>query len=277
MPSSRHIPILILLGIGVSWFFTGAAALMILFTMVDAAFLGGVGHYETAGGVVSPGKFLLTGGPVLALGATLTATIAWGLHGRRRWSRYLVLAYWVLLAPFSLAGAKAVSEAAQGAVIIFLFAAFTWWYFFRKTSVLVYFGDVPQPASAAGASAVRSPGATLLALALSWLSIAGFGNAAIYVSGIHLSTMSPALAVAALFYGIAAAFAAFGLWFLKPWAPRAFLAWSACVLLTGVGFALSAPASLVLGGPWSMALFSCVAAILLALLYRYVRGVVRAA
>ena len=201
MSSSRQVPILIVLGIGFSWFFTGVAALMILFTMVDAAFLGGVGKYKAAGGVVSPEEFLLTGGPVLALVAALMGTIAWGLQRRCRWSRYLVLAYWLLLLPLSLAGATAGSEAAQGVVIILVFASFTWWYFFRKTSVLLYFGDIPQSASSVRASRVRPVGATLLSLALSGLSIAGFGNAAIYVCGVHSSTMSLPLAAAALLFG----------------------------------------------------------------------------
>jgi hypothetical protein len=96
----------------------------------------------------------------------------------------------------------------------------------------------------------RPAGATLLALALGWLAIAGFGNALVWRSLPHgadarvsprLSAavdalQPPLLSALALICGVTACIASIGVWRLRPWKARAFLAWSASVIVLVMWF-----------------------------------------
>ena len=65
----------------------------------------------------------------------------------------------------------------------------------------------------------RPAGIIIISLLLGWLAIAGFMN-------VIFSDHGPILLADAMLYGIFAAISAIGLWFLKPWAYPAVIAWS---------------------------------------------------
>jgi hypothetical protein len=275
MPPTRKTPILIAFGIGFSWFGGAVAALSLLSTIVDEAFLGGVGRYHVHGAPVSATQFLIRSGPVLVGSIPLLVSIALGLYKRRRWSRYVVLAFWAFFGITQLADAAQHAEVEVVKVVPFVVfcLVFSWWYLFHEPNAIEYFNAPPISIEGQEGSHVRPIGVTLLAIALVWLSFGGFFNAGIFLAGKPMPNMSPALVVLETFYGIAAAFAAVDLWRLKPWAPWAFLAWSGCALAFLLGLDLFRPAEETVGRTRGVWVFSLALATLLFALNRYVRGV----
>ena len=89
----------------------------------------------------------------------------------------------------------------------------------------------------------RPTGVTVLALVLGWLGIGGFGNALVWSvtpAAKQLGTLTkvgslgigtPTFTVIAVLYGVFAFASAVGLWLMRSWTSRAYLAWSAVVLL----------------------------------------------
>lgn len=71
----------------------------------------------------------------------------------------------------------------------------------------------------------RPVGFTILALALSWVAIGGVANAI-------FRPMWELLRFIEMAYAITAIVAAIGLWKMRPWAFKAFLAWSGVVVVT---------------------------------------------
>lgn len=70
---------------------------------------------------------------------------------------------------------------------------------------------------------------TILSFLLGWLSFAGFANCYVMVSkGTDNSLL---MGVLAGLYGIAALMSSIGLWRLEKWASKAFLIWSALVVV----------------------------------------------
>jgi uncharacterized membrane protein (DUF2068 family) len=117
----------------------------------------------------------------------------------------------------------------------------------------------------------RPLGASILAILLLVLGVAGFGNA--YVMVAESDYGAPVLAAVAVLYGVAAIASAVGLWRRKRWAYVAFLLWGAVVLLGGIVFQV-----LIAQLPWVKVLgFLFVAGTVLYLLARYVRRVSSAA
>lgn len=214
MPSRSQTPILIALGIGLSCLFTAVAFVLLVSVVIDVALLGGAGEYRVDGSSVSAGEFLAVGGPLLVAFIGIGASVAWGLHRRRRWLRYFVLGFWALVAAPSLLSARSGSGGAQVAVVLSLLLAFAWWYFFRKPNVVAYFTEGRGSAEAPVGPRGRPVGVTLLAIALAWLSLAGLGNAALYLAGLPLAAAGPSLAAIAAVYAVTAALAAAGLWLL---------------------------------------------------------------
>jgi hypothetical protein len=133
----------------------------------------------------------------------------------------------------------------------------------------------------------RPVGATLLALALGWLAIAGFGNALMWrtvPSSLNVAessplgrfieaASSPLFTAVALAYGVTALVACIGLWRMRPWMARAVLAWVTAVAITGVWMLLTVPGELLLGGPLAALAFVVGGVTLLLLVYRYVRRI----
>jgi hypothetical protein len=78
----------------------------------------------------------------------------------------------------------------------------------------------------------RPLGATILAILLVVLGVAGFGNA--YVMVTESDYGAPILAAVAALYGSTAFAAAVGLWRRKRWAYPAFLLWGALILVGAV-------------------------------------------
>ena len=113
------------------------------------------------------------------------------------------------------------------------------------------------------ATVTRRPiGATLLALALGWLALAGFGNAVVWSAArdsLRVSessplarfleaTSSPLFSILALAYGATALAACIGIWRMRPWMPRAFLAWGIAVTAIGAWLVWTIPPELLAGG-----------------------------
>ena len=113
------------------------------------------------------------------------------------------------------------------------------------------------------ASKQRPLGITILSLILGWLAVAGFGNAIVWNLQIvrdlarqipnsgtasRMPLGGPMLTIVLLAYGATAAASCIGLWRMKAWAHRAYLAWCAVVLVSGIGMAfLSYAPSLLVG------------------------------
>lgn len=105
----------------------------------------------------------------------------------------------------------------------------------------------------------RPAGITMISLLLGWLAIAGFMN------GIF-SNHGPILLADAILYGIFAAVSAIGLWFLKPWAYTAVIAWSTTCIHTVINMQI-----MILRISWPFFLvFQVVMVIILLLLIIYV-------
>jgi hypothetical protein len=117
----------------------------------------------------------------------------------------------------------------------------------------------------------RPLGASILAILLLVLGVAGFGNA--YVMSTQSDYGTPVLAVVAVAYGVTALASAAGLWRKQRWAYPAFLAWGAVILL-GVILSQFSIAQL----PWvKVVAFLLVAGAVFYALARYVRKVSTAA
>ena len=117
----------------------------------------------------------------------------------------------------------------------------------------------------------RPLGASILAILLFVLGVAGFGNA--YVMSTQFDYGTPVLAAVAILYGVTALASAVGLWRRQRWAYPAFLSWGAVVLL---GFIVSQISIAQL--PWvKVTVFLVVAAVVFYALARYVRKVSTAA
>jgi len=70
----------------------------------------------------------------------------------------------------------------------------------------------------------RPAGFTILALIFIWLAFAAFIGSFIVSSGLN--------PIVTLSYGVTALFTSIGLWKMKPWTFKAYLAWCAIVILT---------------------------------------------
>ena len=75
----------------------------------------------------------------------------------------------------------------------------------------------------------RPLGASILAILLLVLGLAGFGNA--YVMATQSDYGTPVLAAIAVMYGVMALASAVGLWRTKRWAYAVFLGWGVALLL----------------------------------------------
>jgi uncharacterized membrane protein (DUF2068 family) len=117
----------------------------------------------------------------------------------------------------------------------------------------------------------RPLGATMLAILLIFLGVAGFGNA--YVMVTESEYGAPVLAAVAVLYGITALASAVGLWQRKHWAYPAFLLWGAVVLFGAVLFQV-----LIAQLAWIKVVgFLLIAGTVLYFVARYVRKVSSAA
>jgi hypothetical protein len=117
----------------------------------------------------------------------------------------------------------------------------------------------------------RPLGATILAVSLVVLALAGFGNA--YVMVTEFEYGAPILAAVAFMYGISALSAAIGVWRRKPWAYPAFLLWAAVAFFGAVAFQL-----LIAQLAWiKVAGFLLVLGLVLYFVARYVRKISTAA
>ena len=105
----------------------------------------------------------------------------------------------------------------------------------------------------------RAPGATLLAIVLGYLAVAGAIGAVIVPGGLGPSAAS-------IVYAGSATVAAIGIWRRRHWAAAAFAVWGCIALLYGMLMAM-----LLDSGPVRQALFFMIFAAVLWPLYRYVR------
>ncbi len=76
----------------------------------------------------------------------------------------------------------------------------------------------------------------MLSLALGWLTIAGFGNAWVILSGQF--GLPPILGYLALAYGIATLFSCIGLWRMKKWSLLALRSWMVVCAILMVAFTI---------------------------------------
>jgi hypothetical protein len=138
------------------------------------------------------------------------------------------------------------------------------------------------------ATTTRRPiGATVLALALGWLAIGGFGNALVWrAAGASLqmpessplarfieAASSPLFTGIALAYGATAMIACIAIWRMRPWMTTAFAVWGTAVTLTGVWLVTAMPSELLAGGVFVGLVFVVGCVGLLWVGYRYVRRI----
>jgi uncharacterized membrane protein len=130
-----------------------------------------------------------------------------------------------------------------------------------------------------------------MSLLLGWLAVAGFINAFAWKAAALAfdETLPPRLSVfidaaqswgftiLALAYGLTALAAAIGIWRLRPWMARAFMAWSLAVLTMFTWLLLVWQQELPAGGKTIAGLWLVGVAAALAVLYFYVRSIARGA
>jgi uncharacterized membrane protein (DUF2068 family) len=118
----------------------------------------------------------------------------------------------------------------------------------------------------------RPLGITVLSIALGWLALAGIGNAIVWntvtvqsmlaqiPSGNRVSSVvgGPLFTVVAVSYALCAAAACIGLWRMRPWASKAYAAWSVTALLLGTEMVFSKPALSVRVGLLSIAALAAI-------------------
>lgn len=138
------------------------------------------------------------------------------------------------------------------------------------------------------ATSPRPVGATILALALGWLAIGGFGNALVWraarasfqvpevspLSRFLEAASNPLFSFLALVYGATALAACIGIWRMRPWMDKAFLAWAVAVTTLGVWMIWAVPRELLLDGTQAGIVFVGVCVALLWAAYRYVQRIV---
>lgn len=131
----------------------------------------------------------------------------------------------------------------------------------------------------------RPVGATLLALALGWLALGGFGNAMVWrtardalqlpasspITRFVEAASSPLFTVIALAYGATALAACIGIWRMRPWMTAAFVAWGIVVIAMGVWMVWALPNDLVPGATIAAVTIVIICIALLWVGYRYVR------
>jgi hypothetical protein len=130
-----------------------------------------------------------------------------------------------------------------------------------------------------------------MSLLLGWLAVAGFINAFAWKAAALAfdETLPPRLSVfidaaqswgftiLALAYGLTALAASIGIWRLRPWMARAFMAWSLAVLTLFIWLLLVWQQELPAGGKTIAGLWLVGMAVVLAVLYFYVRSIARGA
>jgi hypothetical protein len=117
----------------------------------------------------------------------------------------------------------------------------------------------------------RPFGASILAILLGVLGIAGFGNA--YVMSTESGYGATVLTTVALAYGVAALASAVGLWQRQRWAYAAFLLWGAVILVGAIVWQIT-----VAQLPWwKLLVFLLMVGAFFYFLGRYVRKVSTAA
>jgi len=124
-------------------------------------------------------------------------------------------------------------------------------------------------------------------LILGWLAIAGFGNAVVWRSAkesfqvseasplLHFveAMSSPLFTVLALAYGATALAACVGIWRMRPWMAKAFLAWALAVVTLGIWMIVAIPSELLLGGKVAGISFVIAIAALLWACHRYLQRI----
>lgn len=117
----------------------------------------------------------------------------------------------------------------------------------------------------------RPLGASILALLLVVLGMAGFGNA--YLMSTESGYGTPILATVALIYGVTALASAVGLWRRQRWAYSAFLLWGAVIVVGAIVSQIS-----VAQLPWwKLLVFLLMVGAVFYFVARYVRKVSTAA
>ncbi len=108
----------------------------------------------------------------------------------------------------------------------------------------------------------RPLGATVLAILLGWLAVAGFGNAIVWrgvsarvaapentpLAEVLAITGSPLSSALALAYGVTALVACIGIWRMHSWMVYAYKSWIVAVGALFVWMSFVLPSSIILGG-----------------------------
>jgi len=105
-----------------------------------------IGPYIMGGERVTRSEWLHIAAPLVAVIGILTALIAYGFAGRKRWSRHLVIAMFSLIIVYaSILGALTlIHQAIMWRAIIngTLFGGASVWYFYVKPNVVQYFREL---------------------------------------------------------------------------------------------------------------------------------------
>lgn len=127
-----------------------AAAFVVLAAALFVRAMLGLGTtYRIGGRPVTPQEWLRLAGPLLVAAGALMGIIAYAFHTRRPWARHVVMAHWAVVGCYGL-GLGLAGELSRGLTIrvvvqAVVFGAVAWWYFYRKPSVVAYFGTLGSP------------------------------------------------------------------------------------------------------------------------------------
>ena len=144
-PTRLQIPFLITCGMAFMAFFAAVAAVVVPLFIVIA--LVSSGPFTIDGVPVTKGAFLSFSLPIFLVivpVATLAGAFAWGVWKERAWTRGAAMAFWVCSALVSIGQLILVpdqrSEAVQGLLSLLVIVPVALWYFYRKRTVVLYYG-----------------------------------------------------------------------------------------------------------------------------------------
>ena len=134
---NRKMPLLLRCGMYFSILFVAGSVIAIILMAI------GFGTWPIAGGLYDARSAIRLVGPMLVVTGAFMAGIAFGLHHARLWARILILIFWIWIPAYVIAVASLGLISWKSVLRPIIQAAiclpFSWWYLYRRTTVVEYF------------------------------------------------------------------------------------------------------------------------------------------